>query len=353
MAAKSAFYLYLTAVMDKSTFDSIAGNIKARKFSPVYFFCGEEPYYIDKLTDLIEQYALTDMEKAFNQTIVYGKDVNARLILETCGRLPMMAERQLVIIKEAQALSFKEEEEKQYLSYLKHPVKSTVLVFAFKHGTPDGRKSFGKEVKKAAVYVESKPLYENQVSPWVKSWVSEHKFKIDEQAAELLVEFTGTDLAKVANELEKLIIGKQPASTITTDDIERQVGVSKDYNVFELNNALGARNRTKAYQIVNYFVANPKNGPLPMVLGALYTFFTKVYAYHSNRNLPEKDIAAAIKVSPFFVKDYRAAAQNYPAQKLEQVFNIMEEYDLRSKGVGNHGVEEGELLKELVFRILN
>ncbi len=338
--------------MAADTFDSISSAIKGKKFSPVYFFCGEEAYFIDALTDLIEQHALNDMEKAFNQSIIYGKDVNARLILETAGRLPMMAERQVVIIKEAQALSLKEDEEKQYLAYLKNPVKSTVLVFAWKHGTPDGRKSFGKEMKKAAVFFESKPLYENQVAPWVKNWLSARKYKIDEQAAELLVEYTGTDIAKVANELEKLIINKQPGASITVDDIEQGVGISKEFNVFELNNALAQGNRTKAYQIVNYFVANPKNGPLVLVLGTLQGFFAKVYQCHQNKAVPDKDLAGIIKVSPFFVKDYKAAARNFSEQKLEQIFHTLEEYDLRSKGVGNSSVKEGELMKELVSKIL-
>lgn len=339
--------------MEKHTFESIASDIKKRKFAPVYFFCGEEPYFIDQLTDLIEAHVLNDMEKAFNQTIVYGKDVNARAIIETSGRLPMMAEKQLVIIKEAQALSLKDEEEKQYLAYLKNPVKSTVLVFAWKHGKPDGRKAFSKEVTKSGVYLESKPLYENQVGPWVKRWISERKYKMEEEAVELLVDYTGTDLSKIANELEKLVINKAAGSAITREDIQEQVGISKEYNVFELSNALGNRNRTKAYQITNYFVANPKSGPFVLVLGTLQNFFSKVYAYQMNKSLPDKDLASAIKVNPYFIKDYRAAAQHYPVQKLEHVFYTLEEYDLRSKGVGNSDIKEGELLKELVYKILN
>jgi len=339
--------------MAAETFESIAADIKNRKFAPVYFFCGEESFYIDTLTDLIEKHALNDMERAFNQTIAYGKDLSARQIVETAGRLPMMAERQLVIIKEAHALSLKEEEEKQYLNYLKKPVGSTILVFAWKHGTPDGRKSFGKEMKKSAVYFESKPLYANQVAPWVKSWLSQRKYKIEENATDLLVEYLGNDLTVVANELEKLIISKQPGATITLDDIENGVGISKEYNVFELNNALANKDRTKTYQIANYFVANPKNGPLVLILGTLQGFFTKVFLFHLNRNLPDKDIATVLKVSPFFIKDYRSAAANYTPQKLEQVFNTLEEFDLRSKGVNNRSLKEGELLKEMVTRILN
>lgn len=339
--------------MAAENFDTILASIKSRKFSPVYFFCGEEAYFIDVLTDAIEANALNDMEKAFNQTLVYGKDLTARQIMETCGRLPMMAERQVVIIKEAQALSMKADEEEQYLRYLKNPVKSTVLVFAWKHGTPDGRKSFGKEMKKVAVYFESKPLYENQVAPWVRSWLSARKYKIEDQAADLLVEYTGTELSKVANELEKLIINKPPGATITLDDIETGVGISKEFNPFELNNALGMKDRTKVYKIVNYFVANPKNGPLVMLVATLQGYFNKLYLAHQYKNMLDKDFAAAVKVSPFFVKDYKAGARNYSEQQLERVFHILEEYDLRVKGVGNHGIREGELLKEMVFKIMN
>jgi DNA polymerase-3 subunit delta len=339
--------------MAAETFESIAADLKGKKFAPVYFFCGEEDFFIDALTELVETHGLNDMEKAFNQTIVYGKDLTSRQIMETAGRLPMMAERQVIIVKEAQALAMKEADEEEYLRYLKKPVKSTVLVFAWKHGTPDGRKSFGKEMKKSAVYFESKPLYQNQVAPWVKNWLSQKKYKIEEQAAELLVEYTGNELSKVANELEKLIINKQPGATITLDDIENGVGISKEYNTFELNNALGNRDKTKTYQIVNYFIANPKNGPLVLILGTLQGFFSKIFLFHLNKNLPDKDIASAIKVSPFFLKDYRSAVANYNPQKLEQVFKILEEFDLRSKGVNNRSLKEGELLKEMVARILS
>lgn len=338
--------------MAASTFESISSDLKKRSFASVYFFCGEEEYFIDALTDLIDAHVLSDMEKAFNQTIAYGKDLNARQIIETCGRLPMMAEKQLVIIKEAQALSLKEEEEAQYLRYLKNPVKSTVLVFAWKHGKPDGRKSFGKEMAKSAVYFESKPLYDNQVAPWIKNWLNARKFKIEEEAAQLLVEFTGNDLSKVANELEKLVLNKQAGATISVADIEKGVGVSKEFSVFELSNALGAKNKTKAFQIVNYFGSNPKSGPLILMLGTLYGYFSKIYLAQQHKSAADKDLAAVIKVNPYFVKDYKPAIRNYNEKKLEQIFYLLEEYDLRSKGVNNNGVKESELLKEMVARIL-
>ncbi len=339
--------------MAADTFENILADIKKRKFAPVYFFCGDEAYFIDTLTDLLEANVLNDMEKAFNQTIAYGKDLSARQILEICGRLPMMAEKQVVIIKEAQALSLKEDEEQQYLRYLKNPVASTVLVFAWKHGTPDGRKSFGKEMKKVGVYFEGKKLYEDKIAAWARSWLSARKYKIDEQASELLAESTGNDLSKVTNELEKLIINKQPGATITLDDIETGVGVSKEFNVFELSNAMGYKNKTKALQIVNYFAINPKNGPLVLVLGTLQGFFSKIYLGHQNKSATDAQLASVLKVNPFFVKDYKAAVKNYSVEKLEQIFYLLEEYDLRSKGVNNSGTDHGELMKEMVFKILN
>lgn len=338
--------------MAAETFESISASIKNRKFSPVYFLCGDEEYFIDTLADMLEQSVLNETEKSFNQTIAYGKDVNARQILETCGRLPMMAERQLVIIKEAQVLSLKEDEEAQYLRYLKNPVKSTVLVFVWKHGTPDGRKAFTREVKKTSVFFESKQLYESGVAAWVTKWLITRKIKIEDKAAQLLVEFTGVDLSKVTNELEKLIINKEPGATITVADIETGVGLSKDFNVFELSNALGAKNKTKAQQIVNYFVANPKNGPLVLITATLQGYFTKLYQLHFNKMATDGELASMLKVSPYFVKDYKAALRNYSEQQLVQVFHLLEEYDLRSKGLNNYSIKEGELLKELVSKIL-
>lgn len=338
--------------MPAATFESIQADVKSGKFAPVYFLCGEQEYFIDALTDLIEHHALNEMEKAFNQTIVYGKDVSARVIMETARRLPMMAERQVVMVKEAQSLSLKEEEEQQYVNYIKNPVKSTVLLFAWKHGKPDGRKNFGKEMLKHAVFFEPKKMYDNQVAPWLKVWLKERGFGIEDRAADLLVEFTGIDLSKVINELEKLIIGKPPKYNITLDDIEKGVGVSKDFNSFELSNAVCFKNKFKAQQIVNYFLANPKNGPLVVILGSLHTQFTKLYLAQQIKGYQDKDFSAALGINPYFAKDYRAWIQQYTPADIERVFHILHEYDLRSKGINNGKTEEGELLKEMVSRII-
>jgi DNA polymerase-3 subunit delta len=329
-------------------FEHILSSIKNKSFSPVYFFCGEEEFFIDQLVDAIEANVLSESEKAFNQTIIYGKDATAQNVIETCRRLPMMSERQLVIIKEAQ--SFKEID--GIINYLKSPVKSTILVMANKHGLPDKRKSFGKEIQKQSVYFESAPLRDYQLPPWIKNYVKSKGYKIDEDAVELLAEYTGTELSTVSNEIGKLIINKPKGSSITTAEIENGVGVSKEYNSFELSNALANKNITKAHKIVNYFVANPKNGPITLVLGTLQGFFSKVWVCYHNRQKSDMELAGLLRVNPYFVKDYKAACAKYSVQKMEYIFYVLEEYDLRSKGIGNSSIKEGELLKEIVIKIL-
>ncbi len=329
-------------------FEQIMAGIKSRSFSPVYFFCGEEEFFIDQLVGAIEANVLSENEKAFNQTIIYGKDATAQIVIETCRRLPMMSDRQLVIIKEAQ--SFKEID--GIISYLKNPVKSTILVIANKHGLPDKRKTFGKDIQKQSVYFESNPLRDYQMPPWIKKYVKDKGYKMDDASVELLAEYTGTDLSTVSNEIDKLIINKPKGTNITTNDIEQGVGVSKEYNSFELNNALAYKDVTKAHKIVNYFVANPKNGPIPLVLGTLQGFFAKVWVCYHNRQKSDNDLAGILRVNPYFVKDYKAACAKYSVQKMEYIFYVLEEYDLRSKGINNNSIKEGELLKEVVIKIL-
>lgn len=339
----------------KPNVEALLTAIRNRKFEPVYFFCGEEPYYIDLLTNALEQHVLSEMEKAFNMTILYGKETSVRQVTEACGRLPMMAERQLVIVREAQALEMRAEaDEKMLLNYLKKPVPSTVLVFAWKNGKPDGRKSFGKELQKSAVYYESAIIKdEGAIATWIKKWLSEREFKITDNAASLLVEFTGNELSKVSNELEKLILNKAPKTTINEQDIESGVGISKEYSVFELTNAILQHDVTKANRIVNYFAANPKSGPIQQILPLLYGNFTKVYRCHFLRGLNDNDTAAALGIVFFAAREYKQATRHYSLSKLEQIFGILEEYDLRSKGIYNYNTGPDGLLRELIFRIMH
>lgn len=336
-----------------TSFEVLSADFKARKFLPLYCFCGDEPYFVDALTDLLEQYALSDMEKAFNQTIVYGKDVSVQTITEAALRPPMMAERQVVIVKEAQGLELrKEEDQMRLLNYVKRAVPSTVLVFAFKNATPDKRKALWKEVAKAPGYYEGKALYEGQVGAFVKKYAAERKFKIDEAAVELLVESTGTELSKVINELSKVVLNKEAGSVISVEDIEREVGISKEFSVFELNNAIGKKDAERIFKIAHFF-AHSKSNPFVVTVSQLYSFFSRLYLAHSQPGADDRSLAALIKVSPFFVKDYREALHNYSLEQVKHILQLLNEYDLRSKGLGGTGnIGEGELLRELVYRIL-
>lgn len=336
-----------------TSFETLAAEIKSKKFYPLYCLCGDEPYFVDVLSDFIEQNALSEMEKAFNQTIVYGKDVNARTIVEACTRPPMMAERQVVIVKEAQGLELRKEEDQTLLqNYFKRALPSTVLVFAFKNTSPDKRKSVWKELSKSPGFFESKKLYDNQVAPFVRKFVADKKFKIDEPAIELLIESTGTELSKIINELSKVVLNKEAGATISVEDIEREVGISKEFSVFELNNALAKKDAQRVFKIT-HFLANSKNNPFVVTLANLYSFFAKIYVAHAQPTADDATLSKILKVNIYFVKDYKLALKNYPLEQVLHILKLLNEYDLRSKGVGNTiNIGEGELLRELVYRIL-
>lgn len=343
----------MAKVQSDSSFESLSSDIKAKKFSPLYCFCGEEPYYVDVLTELIENNALNESEKAFNQTIVYGKDATARMIVEAASRPPMMAERQVVIVKEAQGLELRKEDDQKFLlNYFKRAIPSTVLVFAFKNTSPDKRKSVWKELTKSLGFFESKKLYDNQAASFVNKYLSQHELKINEAANSLLLESTGTELSKIVNELSKVILNIKAGSTVTVEDIEREVGVSKEFSVFELNNALASKDAERVFRIA-YFLANSKNNPFVVTLANLYSFFAKIYVAHSQPTADDRTLASLLKVSPYFVKDYRVALRNYSLEQVTHILKLLNEYDLRSKGVGGTGnIGEGELLRELVYRII-
>ncbi|MFN8277698.1 MAG: DNA polymerase III subunit delta [Chitinophagales bacterium] len=328
---------------------SIIADLKSRKFSPVYFFCGEEPYFIDQLIAAAEAYVIPEAEKAFNETVLYGKDVNRQQVIESCRRLPMMAERQLVIIKEAQY--FKDLEE--LIDYVRKPVPSTVLIISYKGKTPDKRKVFGKEISKLAVYFESKGVYENQVAPIVRDMAKSQKLKLDDEALQVLIENVGTDLGTLANELSKLKIAIGDTRTITVSDIEGFTGLSREYNAFALNQPLGTRQERQVHKVVQYYSSNPKSAPMVLILGSLFGYFQKLYVLASHKGASERDAASLLGVAPFAVKDYFAAIGHYSLAQLEQVFLILEEFDLRSKGVENGDIPQEELMKELALRILH
>lgn len=328
----------------------IVNDIKAGNIKPIYFLMGEEPYYIDKLSDYIEQNVLSEDEKAFNQTILYGRDVTIEDIVSTAKRYPMMAERQVVIVKEAQDLIKTID---KLDNYAENPMLSTVLVFCYKYKTLDKRKKLPKLISKSGVLYESKKLYENQVGDWIKRVLAGKKYSIEPKANAMLVEFLGNDLAKINNELEKLQIILPKESTITPKHIEENIGFSKDFNNFELLNALGSKNQLKAYQIVQYFSDNQKANPLVVTTSTVFGFFIKLLKYHGLKDRNPKNVATVLGVSPFFLKDYDVALKNYPMRKVSQIVSFLREIDVKSKGVGANGLPQSDLLREMLFKIFN
>nr|WP_315164220.1 DNA polymerase III subunit delta [uncultured Flavobacterium sp.] len=328
----------------------IVNDIKGGNIKPIYFLMGEEPYYIDKLSDYIEQNILSEEEKGFNQTVLYGRDVTIEDVVSTAKRYPMMADRQVVIVKEAQELSRTID---KIESYVDNPLPSTVLVFCYKYKTLDKRKKVTKLLGQKGVVFESKKLYENQVGDWIKRVLSGKKYAIEPKASAMLVEFLGTDLSKINNELEKLQIILPVGSTITPKHIEENIGFSKDYNNFELLNALGSRNQLKAFQIVQYFSNNPKANPLIVTTSTIFGFYIKILKYHGLKDRNPKNVATALGVSPYFLKDYDVALKNYPMKKVSQIVTALRDIDVKSKGVGANALPQSDLLREMLYKIFN
>lgn len=329
----------------------IKSNLNNKIFHPIYLLFGDEPYYTDEIVASIEKKVLTESEKAFNQTIVYGKDVKAAQLLETARRLPMMANHQLVIVKEAQDLTDIAELE----TYVKNPVKTTILVLAHKHKKMDKRKKFYKDLLKSDQVIahESKAIREWEINAWLEKYTKSRGLQVDSVGISLLAEFLGTDLSKIVHEVDKLVLVKDKDPKVTVADIEKNIGMSKEYSIFELCNVLCSRDATKVNKIINYFSQNPKAIFLPMVLGNMFNYFTKTQITKLAPNLNDYEIASAIKSSPNFVKDYRRFARNFNMHQLDSIFEMLNEYDLKSKGVGSTGAtNEIELLKEICARIL-
>lgn len=328
----------------------IVNDIKSGNIKPIYFLMGEEPYYIDKLSDYIEEKVLSEEEKGFNQTVLYGRDVSIEDIISTAKRYPMMAERQVVIVKEAQDLIRTID---KLESYAENPMITTVLVFCYKYKTLDKRKKVTKLLAKNGIVYESKKLYENQVGEWIKRVLSGKKYLIEPKANAMLVEFLGTDLSKINNELEKLQIILPVGSTITPKHIEENIGFSKDFNVFELRKALGERNQLKAYTIAENFAQNPKDNPMVVTTSLVFSFFIQLLKYHGLKDKNPKNVAAVIGVNPFFLKEYDVALKNYPMKKVSQIVGALRDIDVKSKGVGANAMSQSDLLREMLYKIFN
>ena len=328
---------------------NIVSEIKKGNIKPIYFLMGEEPYYIDKISDFIEENILDEAEKGFNQQVMYGRDSSIEDIVSSAKRYPMMAERQVLIVKEAQDLSRSIE---KLVSYAENPQPTTVLVLNYKYKKLDKRKKLHKAIAKSGLIYESKKLYENQVSDWIRRVLSGKKYQIELKAAQMLVEFLGTDLSKISNELDKLMLILPKETIIDDKHIEDNIGISKDFNNFELRKAVGEKNIVKSNRIINYFAENPKNNPLVMTISLLNSFFTQLLLFHGLQDKSKSSVAKTLGVNPYFVDEYFLAARNYPMRKVAQVIAFLREADIKSKGVGAHQSHK-DILKELLFKSLH
>lgn len=329
--------------------NQIVSDIKNGQAKPIYILMGEESYYIDRISDYIEKNVLTEDERGFNQMVLYGRDVTIEEVVGNAKRFPMMAEKTVIVVKEAQDLSRTIE---KLVSYAENPQPSTVLVINYKYKTLDKRKKLYKVAAKNGVVFESKKLYENQVADWIRKVLNGKKFQMEPKAAQMLVEFLGTDLSKISNELDKLILVLPEGTIINPSHVEENIGISKDFNNFELRKAVGNKNVVKANQIINYFSNNPKNNPTVMTVSLMNSFFTQLFLYHGLQDKSKGNVAKNLGVSPYFVDDYVTAARNYPMRKVSQVIGFLREADVKSKGVGAN-ISQSDLLKELLFKIMH
>ncbi len=322
--------------------------MKAGRFSPVYFLSGEEAYFIDAITDYIVEHALNENDKAFNQVVVYGKDTDMPGIISLARKYPMMAEKQLVVVKEAQSIKSLEGLEK----YLAAPLLSTILVFAYKYKPIDKRTRAAKILGEKFVLFESKKIREDQMPAWVIQYGAGKGLKIDEKAAALLVEFLGNDIGKAVSEIEKLkLVLPAGSKNITPDVIEKNIGISKEFNNFELSKALAFRDVLKANRIIRYFASNPRNNPAVVTLATLFSYFVKVLTFHALKDKSRDNAARALGISPFFLIEYQRAAATYPLGKTKAIISMIREYDFKIKGGSQ--ASENDLLRELVYKILH
>jgi DNA polymerase-3 subunit delta len=332
------------------TYEGIISDLKNRIFKPVYFLAGEESYYIDLITEYIQEKVLPETEKAFNQIILYGDDTNIASIIDTARRFPMMSSHQVLIVKEAQSLKKLDD----LIIYLEKPLLSTILVFNYKYKTLDKRTKLFKTLESHGIYFESGRIRDYLIPAWIERYLMLKGIKADPSASAMLTEYLGTDLHKIVNELDKLIITLPDGKPfITTALIEKNIGISKDYNNFELQKAIGEKNILKANMIVHYFANNPKDNPITLSIASLFGFFSKLLTFHYLTDKSKNNVAAVLKVNPFFVKEYENSATKYNVSKTMEIISLLRIYDLKSKGFGDPGTDPGDLLKELIFRVLH
>ncbi|TDS53332.1 DNA polymerase III subunit delta [Myroides indicus] len=328
----------------------IIKNIKSGQVAPIYFLMGDEPYYIDKIAEYIEENVLTEDEKSFNQMILYGRDVTIQDIASNAKRFPLMAEKQVIIVKEAQDLARTIDQLEEYANQFQ---PTTVLVMCYKYKSLDKRKKIYKALDKNGVLFESKKLKDYQVESWIRKLIESQNYTIDVKASAMLVEFLGNDLSKIANEINKLIIMLPKGSAITADIVEKNIGISKDFNNFELIKAIVDRNQLVAYKIVDYFSQNPKNNPVVLTMGIIYSYFSKLLLYHGLKDKSPSNVMKQLRINQYAVKDYEIGFKNYPMKKVSKIIEHLKIIDLKSKGVGAVNLPLSDLLKEMLIKVFN
>lgn len=343
-------------------FEKIIKDIKNKVYHPVYFLMGEESYYIDLVTDAIEQSVLDENEKEFNLSILYGGESNLSSVIAEAKSFPMMSNYRVVIVKEAQNLKGlvpragkKEDTEEQVhplVQYMDHPQRTTVLVFCHKHKTIDMRTSFAKAISKKAVVLKSDPIRDYQAPQWIDEYLKKQGYKAEPSVSTLLSEYLGSDLGKISNELQKLFLNLPKSTVITPEHVQQYIGISKEYNIFELQRAFARKEVAKVNKIMHFFAGNEKEHPLMMTTAGLFSYFNKLLVYHSLQDKSSRNVAAALSVPPFFVQEYAQAAANYPPGKVFEIISLLRKYDLKGKGVDNASSDQGELHKELASSIL-
>lgn len=328
----------------------ILQNLKKKVYHPIYLLQGDEPYFIDQISTYIEKNVLSEAEKGFNQTIFYGKDTEERTIAHAALRYPMMCDKQVIIVKEAQSLKKIED----LGPYAEKPMPSTILVLNYKYKNLDKRTKLYKAIAAKGIVLSTKRLYENQIPAWIENYLKNYNYTIVPQASQILTDSLGNDLGKIANELNKLVIAVKDTDRLTPLHIEKNIGISKDYNLFELQDALVSGNVLKANQIINYFGSNQQQHPIQMTVAVLFGFYSKLFAIHFMKDKSEQGVISKMGGNPFFIKKLIAASKKYNPTKLYEIIGILREYDLKSKGMGiSTLVDSADLQKEMIYKILH
>lgn len=354
--------------MPKESFENIIASLKAKKYAPIYFLEGDEPYYIDQIADYVENHVLDESEKEFNQTILYGKDTDLISLISAAKRFPMMAERQVIIVREAQEIknltetvyvkiksknTKKETEISPLEEYALKPLSTTLLVICYKYKTLDKRTGLAKSMDKNATMFLSEKVKDYKLAEWIAKYTSDRKIKINQKAVQMLADHLGNDLSRIVNELNKLAINKKNNDEITPDDVQQFIGISKDFNIFELQNAISAKDILKANKIIDYFAKNPKEHPFEMNIAVLYTYFSKLLFYQTLPSKNASDVMSQMRVNFNQIKELEQAGKNYSLDKLVRIISYLHDYDMRSKGIDGVQMDKGELMREMLFKILH